>query len=129
MTKRRKFFSLDIAWNDPRHSPCRRRHGLYHGLLPSASLDDGPFVVLGVFRRNLLEAICHWAQPPEGVHILSQEKLRGPPSVNAQKILKQVLRSTYRIFFTISLEAQGQPSSVCVRQPDAKHMADGRNSS
>jgi len=83
------FVSLDrgIAWNDPRYGPCRSRHacGRYHSLLYPASLNDG------LIRRDrrvpydLLVAIPHWAQPPEGAYILSQEKLRGPQSANVRR--------------------------------------------
>jgi len=83
-----RFFSLDVAWNDSRYGPCRSRHacGCYHSLLYPASLNDG------LIRRDrrvpydLLVAIPHWAQPPEGAHILSQEKLRGLLLVNMREV-------------------------------------------
>jgi len=72
----RHFFpqiSSYIAWNDPRYGPCRSRHacGRYHSLLHPASLDDGLIRCYRVVPYDLLVAVRHWAQLPDGTHMFS----------------------------------------------------------
>jgi len=60
--------SLAFAGNDPRCGPRRSRlaHGRYYGLLHPASLDDNLICRDRRVLYDLLRAISHRAQPPEG---------------------------------------------------------------
>lgn len=115
--------SLAFAGNDPRYGPRRGRHahGRYYGLLHTgASLDDNLICRDWLVLYDLLRAIRHWAQPPEGAQIVCQATLYHRCQRRCGYMNRQILHSTYRLFLISFLEAQRHLGSIRVRQPDAE---------